>query len=98
LDVLDEYLGQHRIDETLFTCTPRNLEYILADIGVGAGLDKKPSFEMLRWMAALRDYQAGMDADAIREKLGLSKISWVETFAKIKRLAGEDAEELDSDE
>lgn len=98
LDVLDEYLGQYRVEDTLFTCTPRNLEYILADIGVGAGLDKKPSFEMLRWMAALRDYQAGMDADAIREKLGLSKISWVETFAKIKRLAGEDAEELEVDE
>ncbi len=89
LDVYDEYLQQYRPQTSLFTCTPRNLEYILADIAVGAGLDKKPSFEMLRWTCAVRDYLNGVDPDAIREKLGLSKISWVETFAKIKRLAGE---------
>jgi integrase/recombinase XerD len=93
LDVMDEYVSQYRLKETLFNCTTRNLEYILEDIGKGAGLEKKPSFEMLRWTCALRDYQAGIDAEAIREKLGLSKISWVETFAKIKRLAGEQVDE-----
>ncbi|MDX2140345.1 MAG: tyrosine-type recombinase/integrase [Chloroflexota bacterium] len=93
LDVMDEYVPQYRLKETLFNCTTRNLEYILEDVGKGAGLEKKPSFEMLRWTCALRDYRAGMDAEAIREKLGLSKISWVETFAKIRRLAGEQEEE-----
>jgi integrase/recombinase XerD len=93
LDVYDEYLQQYRPQTTLFTCTMRNLEYILADIAVGAGIDKKPSFEMLRWTCAVRDYECGMDPDAIREKLGLSKISWIETFSKIKRLAGETSEE-----
>lgn len=90
IDVLDEYLGQYRVSDMLFTCTTRNLEYILEDIGVQAGLDRKPSFEMLRWTCAVRDYANGVDPDAIREKLGLSKISWVETFDKIKRLAGQD--------
>ena len=97
LDTLDEYVQQYRPQETLFTCTPRNLEYILGDLGVVAGLEKKPSFEMLRWTCALRDYVSGHDPDAIREKLGLSKISWVETFSKIKRLAGESPLEDDDE-
>lgn len=92
LDVYDEYLQQYRPQTTLFTCTMRNLEYILADIAVGAGIEKKPSFEMLRWTCAVRDYENGFDPDTIREKLGLSKISWIETFSKIKRLAGETSE------
>jgi integrase/recombinase XerD len=89
LDVYDEYLPQYHPQTALFTCTTRNLEYILADIATGAGVEKKPSFEMLRWTCAVRDYMAGVEPDAIREKLGLSRISWIETFAKIKRLAGE---------
>jgi integrase/recombinase XerD len=97
LEVLDEYLLQYRPQDLLITCTTRNLEYILEDIGQGAGLDKKPSFEMLRWTCALRDYLEGVEPDSIREKLGLSKISWVETFSKIKRLAGED-EDIDPDD
>jgi site-specific recombinase XerD len=95
LEVYEEYIQQYRPQTTLFTCTTRNLEYILADIAVGAGIEKKPSFEMLRWTCALQDYRAGMEPDAIREKMGLSKISWVETFAKIKRLAGEGNDEDD---
>ena len=34
LEVLDEYLAQYNPPDTLFTCTPRNLEYILRDIGM----------------------------------------------------------------
>jgi integrase/recombinase XerD len=89
IDTLDEYLRQYRATDRLFTCTTRNLEYILEDIGTGISLAQKPSFEMLRWTCAVRNYAQGVEPNAIREKLGLSKISWVETFAKIKRLAGE---------
>ncbi len=87
--MLDEYLGQYTPKNTLITCTARNLEYILEDLGSGAGMDAKISFEMLRWTSAVRDYRADVDPNAIREKLGLSEISWYETFAKIKRLAEE---------
>jgi integrase/recombinase XerD len=87
--LLDEYMAQHRPRDFVFNCTARNLEYILEDLGSGAGVPHKISFEMLRWMCAVNDYKAGVDPDAIREKLGLSRISWVETFSKIKRLAGE---------
>lgn len=93
LPVLDAYLAQYRPRDVIFNCTARNLEYILEDLGTGAGVPHKISFEMLRWMSAVRDYEAGIDPDTIREKLGLSRISWVETFAKVKRLAGEKEEE-----
>lgn len=95
LNVLDLYLDQypqkpnkdgHRKPE-IITCTARNLEYILTDIGEAAGLPFNLSFEVLRWTCAVRDHRLGMEDDAIREKLGLSEISWYETGQKIRRLA-----------
>jgi len=89
LPLLDEYLAQYPSQKFLFTCTARNLEYVLEDLGAGAGIAAKVSFEMLRWTCAVRDYRAGVETNAIREKLGLSEISWYETLGKIKRLAEE---------
>ncbi len=89
LPVFDEYLLQYTPKNTLITCTARNLEYILEDLGNGVGIEAKISFEMLRWTSAVRDFRADVDPNTIREKLGLSEISWYETFAKIKRLAEE---------
>ncbi len=86
LPVYDAYLAQYRPTSLIFNCTPRNLEYILEDVGRGAGIENKVSFERMRWTCAVRDYRRGDDPEAIREKLGLSKISWQETFSKIKRL------------
>ncbi|NDJ62775.1 MAG: tyrosine-type recombinase/integrase [Chloroflexi bacterium] len=96
LPVLDEYLGQYAQPRAkkgglIFSCTARNLEYILADISEGADLPVRIAFEMLRWTSAVRDYQAGVEPDVIRDKLGLSEVSWVETFSKIKRLASDQA-------
>ena len=86
LSVLDEYLMQYTPkNDLLFDCTARNLEYVLAAIAEGADLPKI-SFEMLRWTCAVRDYRAGVEPEAIRDKLGLSDASWVETHSKIKRL------------
>jgi site-specific recombinase XerD len=86
LRLLDNYLAQYASPEKIFNCTARNLEYILTDVGNAAGIPTKLSFEMLRWTCAVRDTRAGLEEDFIREKLGLSPISWVETRAKIKRL------------
>ncbi|MCA9925046.1 MAG: hypothetical protein KC421_21880, partial [Anaerolineales bacterium] len=87
LDVLDEYLDQYQPPDTLFTCTARNLEYILRDVGDAAGLDKGLlSFENLRWASALRDWRANEEPDDIRQKLGLSKITWRETKSKLEKL------------
>jgi site-specific recombinase XerD len=89
LPVMDAYLAQYTPQTTLITCTARNLEYILEDLGNGAGIPQKISFEMLRWTSAVRDYRAEVDPNTIREKLGLSEISWHETFSKIRQLAEE---------
>jgi integrase/recombinase XerD len=86
LRLLDAYLGQYALSEKIFNCTARNLEYILTDVGDLAGIPTKLSFEMLRWTCAVRDTREGLEEDLVREKLGLSPISWVETRAKIKRL------------
>lgn len=91
LTVLDEYLEQVNpprvVDDKpgpIFTCTPRNLEYILKDVGIAAGIeDFLLSFVILRWTSALQDYAAGMDPEQLREKQGLSKVSWYETRAKL---------------
>ncbi|MFN8379191.1 MAG: tyrosine-type recombinase/integrase [Anaerolineae bacterium] len=89
IPVLDQYLWQYEPKTVLFTCTARNLEYILEHLGAEAEVPHKISFEMMRWTSAVRDYRAGMDPNEIREKLGLSRISWTETFRKIRQLSGE---------
>jgi integrase/recombinase XerD len=87
LPVLDRYLEKYQPTEYLFECTPRNLEYVLADISELAGLADQVSFEMLRWTSALRDYRDGMDHEHLRKKLGLSKITWRETVEKLAKIA-----------
>ena len=87
LDVLDNYVGHYYPTDTLFTCTARNLEYILGDVAEAAGLEKGLlSFENLRWAAALSDLRAGVEPDEIRQKLGLSKVTWRETKNKLEKL------------
>jgi integrase/recombinase XerD len=88
IDVLSEYLQQYQPMDTLFTCTARNLEYILHDIAEAAELPPGVlSFENLRWAAALQDWRDNVEPDDIRQKLGLSKIAWRETKTKLRRLA-----------
>jgi site-specific recombinase XerD len=87
LSVLDQYIEKYQPNEYLFECTPRNLEYVLADISELAGLSNQVSFEMLRWTSAIRDYRDGMDHDRLRKKMGLSKITWRETSEKLAKLA-----------
>jgi integrase/recombinase XerD len=86
---LDEYLAQYQPHDTLFTCTARNLEYILTDLGEAVGLKQGLlSFENLRWISALRDWEdADIARDDIRQKLGLSKVTWRETKTKLGKLA-----------
>ncbi len=85
--VLAEYRAQYQPQEPLFPCTARNLEYVLANVARQAELPHALSFEMLRWTCAVRDYRAGMPADKLRQKLGISKITWREVGVKIAHLA-----------
>jgi len=84
-----EYLAQYSPVDKVFPWSQRRLEYLLEDIGGEAGLTKHLSFDMCRWTCALRDYQSGIEADKVREKLGVSKIQWRELFIKIRQLNGE---------
>ncbi len=89
LPVLTQYLDQYKPDPYLFDCTPRNLEYVLDEVGQKAGIrNVQVGFETLRWTCAVRDFRNGMPEERLRQKLGLSKISWRETREKIFQLAG----------
>lgn len=81
-----EYLAQYEPRDKLFPWSPRRLEYLLEDITKAGDLTKHISFEMCRWTCAVRDARAGVDENAIRQKLGLSKIQWREIGMKLKRL------------
>ncbi len=87
--MLQEYQSQYEVEDALFPCTARNLEYVLSDIATAADLPNGISFEMLRWTSAVRDYKSGMGADRLRQKMGLSKASWRETKVKLSKLAAQ---------
>ncbi len=96
LDVLAEYMAQYQPTDTLFTCTARNLEYILHDIAAAAELPSGVlSFENLRWASAMQDWRDNVEQDDIRQKLGLSKIGWRETKNKLRRLV--EREQIDAE-
>jgi integrase/recombinase XerD len=86
-ETYERYKEQYQPREKLFECTSRNLEYVLTDVSQMAGLDGKVSFEVLRWTSAVRDLRHGMREETLRQKLGLSSITWQEAGDKIKRLA-----------
>ena len=86
-DSLTRYREQYQPREHLFECTARNLEYVLADLAKMTGLGDTVSFESLRWTCAVQDFQNGISEDHIRQKLGLSTITWEEAGDKLKRLA-----------
>ena len=86
IDAYEEYRRQYPLQEHLFPWTARRLEYLLEELGEAAGLEKHLSFSMCRWTAALMDLRAGMEPNAIRQKLGVSKVQWRELYAKLQRL------------
>lgn len=86
-EIYHRYAAQHSLGEQLFPWSQRRLEYLLEDLSKEAGLEKHLSFSMCRWSCALTDMRAGMDADKIRQKLGVSKVQWRELSQKLMRLA-----------
>jgi integrase/recombinase XerD len=85
---LRRYLEQYHPKSHLFECTARNLEYVLADLAKMTGLGDTVSFESLRWTCAVQDFQNGIPEDHIRQKLGLSTITWELDGERLRRLAG----------
>jgi len=87
VEVYQEYLSQFNPKDQVFPWSPRRLEYILEDMSNEAGLEKHLSFDMCRWTCAVNDYNSEMEKDAIRQKLGISKIQWREIGQKLERLS-----------
>jgi site-specific recombinase XerD len=86
IGMLKRFLDQKPANDSLFPWSPRRLEYILEDIGKEATLSKHLSFSMCRWTSALNDLRHGVDSDAIRQKMGVSKIQWRELRSKLDQL------------
>ena len=84
----EEYISQYNPVDKLFPWSPRRLEYLLEDISNDAGLSKHLSFDMCRWTYALGDFKRGVEADTVRQNLGVSKIQWRELHLKLRQLAG----------
>jgi integrase/recombinase XerD len=82
-----DYASHYNLSDRLFPWSPRRLEYLLEDLSDGAGLEKHLSFDMCRWTCALMDWNAGMEHNKIRQKLGISKVQWREVKMKLHRLS-----------
>ena len=82
-----EYETRYNLKDRLFPWSPRRLEYLLEDLSEGAGLEKHLSFDMCRWTCALTDWNAGLDHNKIRQKLGISKVQWREVKLKLHKLS-----------
>lgn len=94
-----DYLQQYKPENFLFECTPRNLEYVLDEVGRKAEIERtQVGFETLRWTSAVNDFLSGVPEERLRVKMGLSKISWRETREKILKLTGHDSLEQESGE
>jgi len=82
-----QYAAEFPLTDRLFPWSPRRLEYLLEDLSNAAGLEKHLSFDMCRWTCALTDWNAGIDHNKIRQKMGLSKVQWREVKMKLQKLA-----------
>jgi integrase/recombinase XerD len=87
-----EYLEQYNPVDLVFPWSPRRLEYLLEELSTETHLSKHLSFDMCRWTCALTDWNATMESDAIRQKLGVSKIQWREVSSKLRQLANSSVE------
>jgi integrase/recombinase XerD len=91
--IFQKYQAAFDINDTLFPCTDRNLNYILARAVETAGIQKaadgtnRVTLQLLRDTFAVQQLQDGTSFDTLREKLGLSNEAWLETREKYRRLA-----------
>jgi len=97
IDVYHQYRTLHDLNDSLFPWSARMLEYVLEDLGKDAGISKRVSFSMCRWTSAVQDWQAGMDQNKIRQKLGISEVQWREVSRKLHTLSRDDKEDNSSD-
>lgn len=82
-----EYTAQYAPPaDQLFPWSQRRLEYLLEDTSKEAGLKKHISFAMCRWTCSLNDLRNGVEPETVRQKLGVTKVQWLELRAKLGTL------------
>jgi integrase/recombinase XerD len=86
-DIFRRYVEVFHPEEMLFSCTDRNLNYILAKAVKAAGIKKRVTLQLLRDTFAVQQLRANVAPDLLREKLGLSDEAWLESREKYCRLA-----------
>jgi len=85
--ILEAYRAKYQPVSELFSCTDRNLNYILARAVKEAGIKKRVTLQLLRDTFAVQQLRSGVAPEALREKLGLSDEAWLESREKYRRLA-----------
>jgi integrase/recombinase XerD len=85
--IFKKYQAAYHINDIVFACTDRNLNYILGHSVDAAGIQKRVTLQLLRDTFAVQQLQSGTSFDALREKLGLSDEAWLEAREKYRRLA-----------
>jgi integrase/recombinase XerD len=86
IPTFEAYMRRYQPKEKLFECSARNLEYVLHTIAMLAHLREMLTFETLRWTSAVGSVRAGMDPERLRKRLGLSRISWQQTWPILQKL------------
>jgi integrase/recombinase XerD len=82
-----KYQDGYHVTDTVFSCTDRNLNYILARAVKTAEIQKRVTLQLLRDTFAVQQLRDGVSFDALREKMGLSDEAWLESREKYRRLA-----------
>lgn len=85
--IFQKYQKAYYVADTVFSCTDRNLNYILARAVMTANIKKRVTLQLLRDTFAVQQLQSEVTFEALREKLGLSDEAWLESKEKYRRLA-----------
>lgn len=86
-EIFTQYKTRYHLNDGVFECTDRNLNYILARAVKAADIKKRVTLQLLRDTFAVEQLRAGVTPEALREKLGLSDEAWLESREKYRRLA-----------
>jgi site-specific recombinase XerD len=76
IPILERYREEYRIEDKLFDCTDRNVEYILKGLGTRFEAGKRVSAQILRDTFAAQQLRQGTPIEEVLRMLGLAPIEW----------------------
>jgi len=85
--IFQKYQKAYYVTDTVFSCTDRNLNYILGRAVKAADIKKRVTLQLLRDTFAVQQLQSEVTFETLRERLGLSDEAWLESKEKYRRLA-----------